>query len=75
MGTCTVHSQMFFVDSGCWDLKATSMEEAFMLANQIMEQYASQEHPWGTINPSALIATLPHYEEEEEYVSPKGTYL
>jgi hypothetical protein len=74
MGTCTASTQMtFFINSGSWDLKATSMEEAFMLAEGIVEAYASQCHPWGTIDPQALISAFPHY-EEEEYVPLQGTY-
>jgi hypothetical protein len=63
----------FFINSGSWDITAMTREEALMLANQIVEQYASQEHPWGTIDPQALISAFPHYEEEEKYV-PCGTY-
>jgi hypothetical protein len=64
---------VYFVDTGSWDITATSHSQALALAEGIVEAYASQCHPWGTIDPQALISAFPHY-EEEEYVPPQGTY-
>jgi len=74
MGTCTAPTQMFFfIDTGSWDITATNMKEALRLAEGIVDNYSAANHPWGTINPEALVSLFPHH-EEEVYYAPQGTY-
>ena len=74
MGTCTAPTQMFFIDTGSWDITATSHSQALEIAAEIVDDYSAANHPWGTINPEALVSFVPHHEEQEEYVPPQGTY-
>jgi len=73
MGTCTAPTQMFFINTGSWDITATNMKEALRLAEGIVDNYSAANHPWGTINPEALVSLFPHH-EEEVYYAPQGTY-
>jgi hypothetical protein len=64
---------MFFIDTGSWDITATSYCKALRLAEGIVDHYSAANHPWGTIYPEALVSCFPHY-EEEVYYAPQGTY-
>ena len=48
----------YAVDCGSWYKAADSEEEALLLAESVIDDFASQCHPWGNLWPRQLVQKL-----------------
>jgi hypothetical protein len=48
----------YAVDCGCWYKAAATEQEALLLAEEVIEGFANQCHPWGDLWPRQLVQKL-----------------
>jgi hypothetical protein len=49
---------MYAVNTGSWHLLASSYGEAIDIADGVLQSYANQGHPWGTLAHHQIIIEL-----------------